>query len=250
MNQLEGKVAVITGGTRGIGFATARAFLQEGCAAVVVCGTKQESADQAVATLKAENPAWQVEGICPDLLDSQSVKTAFEAVAAKYGRLDILVNNAGIAPGGRIYKTSQEAFEKVMGLNVTGVFNGCLAAAPIMKAQGGGVILSTSSLAGEYGQPSGCLYPVSKSAVNGMTKSLARELGRDNLRVNAVAPGPILTDMTKNLPEKVLEGMCAPIPAGRLGQPEEVANVYVFLASDKASYVSGAVIPVAAGAVM
>ena len=249
MNLLAGKVAVVTGGSRGIGFATVRAFLQEG-ATVVLCGSKQESADQAVATLKAENADWQVEGICPDLLDAEAVKAAFDAVAAKYGRLDILVNNAGMAPGGRIYKTNIDAFKKVMDLNVNAVFNGCLAAAPIMKAQGGGVILSTSSLAGEFGQASGCLYPVSKSAVNGMTKSLARELGRDNIRVNAVAPGPILTDMTKDLPEKVHAGMCASIPLGRLGQPEEVASAYVFLASDMASYISGVVLPVAAGAVM
>ena len=250
MNLLEGKVAVVTGGSRGIGFATVRTFLQEGCAAVVLCASTQENADHAAAALKEENPAWVVEGIAPNLLDSESVKSAMDAVAAKYGHLDILVNNAGIAPGGRIYKTNLDAFKKVMDLNVDAVFNGCLAVAPIMKAQGGGVILSTSSMAAEFGQASGCLYPVSKSAVNAMTKSLARELGRDTIRVNAVAPGPILTDMNKNMPEKIQASMCAAIPLGRLGQPEEVANTFAFLASDKASYISGVVLPVAAGAVL
>lgn len=249
MNLLTRKVAVVTGGSRGIGFATVRAFLQEG-AAVVLCASAQEHADRAVAELKAENAAWQVEGISPDLLDPAAVKAAFDDVAARHGHLDILVNNAGIAPGGRLYKTSLEAFQKVMDLNVNAAFSGCMAAAPHMKAQGGGVILFTSSLAGVYGQASGAAYPVSKSAVNAMTVSLARELGRDHIRVNAVAPGPILTDLTKDLPEKVAEGLCASIPLGRMGKAEEVASVYVFLASDMASYVSGAVIPVAAGAVL
>lgn len=131
-----------------------------------------------------------------------------------------------------------------MDLNVTAVFNGCRAVAPIMKEEGGGVIINTSSMVSLYGQPSGVGYPTSKFAVNGLTRSLARELGRDNIRVNAVAPGVTRTDMVANLPEELVKRVCAPIPLGRMGEPEEVANVFLFLASDLASYVTGEILSV------
>ena len=131
-----------------------------------------------------------------------------------------------------------------MDLNVTAVFNGCRAAAIRMKAHGGGSIINTSSMVSLYGQPSGVGYPTSKFAVNGMTRSLARELGRDNIRVNAVAPGVTRTDMVANLPEEIVRRVCAPIPLGRMAEPEEVANVFLFLASDMASYVTGEILSV------
>ena len=158
--------------------------------------------------------------------------------------MDILVNNAGISAREPLYNYDPEVFKKIMDLNVTAVFNGCRAAALLMKAQGGGAIVNTSSMVSLYGQPSGVGYPASKFAVNGLTKSLARELGRDNIRVNAVAPGVTRTDMVANLPEDMVKRVCAPIPLGRMGEPQEVANAFLFLASDLASYVTGEILSV------
>lgn len=240
---LQGKVAVVTGGTRGIGYAVVETFLKNG-ATVVLFGSRQETVDKALAQLKAENADWPVFGMAPDLTDYAAVQQAVEAVAKEHGRLDILVNNAGISARESIYDYDPAAFEKIMALNVSAVFNACRAAAPIMKAQGGGNIINTSSMVSLYGQPSGVGYPTSKFAVNGMTRSLARELGRDNIRVNAVAPGVTRTDMVAALPKEMLERVVAPIPMGRVGEPQEVANAFLFLASDMASYITGEVLSV------
>ena len=240
---LKGKVAVVTGGTRGIGFAVVKKFLESG-ASVVLLGSKQESAVAAVASLKAENPDCPVDGLWPHLSDPTEVKEAFDTVRERYGSLDILVNNAGIAAMESLYTYRHEDFARIMDLNVTAVFTCSQAAARIMKEQGGGVILNTSSMVSLYGQASGVGYPASKFAVNGLTRSLARELGRDGIRVNAVAPGVINTDMMAGVPEAMLAPIVAGIPLGRIGEPEEIADAFLFLASDMASYVTGAVLSV------
>ncbi|MCD8384418.1 MAG: 3-oxoacyl-ACP reductase FabG [Clostridiales bacterium] len=240
---LENKVAIVTGGSRGIGFATVQAFLEEG-AAVVLCASRQETAAQAIAQLKEANPDARVEAIWPDLADYQAVKAAFDDVATRYGKIDILVNNAGVSESTPITSYTEETFDKVMDLNVKGVFNCTRAVVDGMKAQGSGVILNTSSMVSVYGQPSGVAYPTSKFAVNGLTLSLARELGPAGIRVNAVAPGITLTDMMKAVPEAYIKPLVAQIPLRRLGQPEDIANAFVFLASEKASYISGVVLQV------
>ena len=240
---LEGKKAIVTGGTRGIGLAIVETFLKNG-ASVALFGSRQETVDKALNKLRSENPHWNVIGLAPNLSDYASVEAAIAQVKEAFGGIDILVNNAGISAREPLYQYDPEAFKKIMDLNVTAVFNGCRAVAPIMKAQGGGAIINTSSMVSLYGQPSGVGYPTSKFAVNGLTKSLARELGRDNIRVNAVAPGVTRTDMVANLPEDMVKRVCAPIPLGRMGEPQEVANAFLFLASDLASYITGEILSV------
>lgn len=240
---LENKVAIVTGGSRGIGFATVQAFLKEG-ASVILCASREETAAKAVAAIKESDPAAKVEGIWPDLADYDAVKAAFDDVAARYGRIDILVNNAGISDSKPFASYTEELFDKVMNLNLKGVYNCSRAVVDGMKEQGGGVILNTSSMVSKYGQPSGIAYPTSKFAVNGFTVSLARELGPSGIRVNAVAPGITETDMMKAVPKNVIDPLIAQIPLRRLGQPEDIANAFVFLASEKAAYITGVVLNV------
>lgn len=240
---LENKVAIVTGGSRGIGYATVEAFLQEG-AKVVLCASRQETADKAVAKLKEAYPDAVVEGIFPNLSDYNAVKSAFDGVVEKYGSVDILVNNAGVSESTPFTEYTDETFGKVMDLNVTGVFNCSKAVSEHMIAAGSGVILNTSSMVSQYGQPAGIAYPTSKFAVNGFTLSLARELGPKGIRVNAVAPGITYTDMMRQVPKEVIDPMIAQIPLRRMGQPEDIANAFVFLASDRASYISGEVLHV------
>lgn len=240
---LDGKVAVVTGGSRGIGFATVKEFLKEG-ATVILCASKKETADKAVETLKQENPAWRVTGIHPDLSDYESVKAEFSAIERTYGRIDVLVNNAGISASQPFDTYTEEMFDKVMDLNVKGVFNCTRAVVGGMQERKYGVILNTSSMVSLYGQTSGVAYPTSKFAVNGMTLSLARELGPYGIRVNAVAPGITDTDMFKAVPKEFVEPLIKQIPLRRIGKPEDVANAFVFLASDKASYITGVVLSV------
>ena len=241
--RLQNKVAVITGGTRGIGYATAEAFLREG-ATVIIAGSNKASADKAVAALKEKFPNSRVGGISPDLSSLTDVRNIFKTVAQTYGCIDILVNNAGVSESTPFAEYSEEAFDRVMDLNVKGVFNATRAAVECMIPRHSGVILSTSSMVSITGQPSGMAYPTSKFAVNGMTLSLARELGPKGIRVNAVAPGIIETDMMKAVPKEVIEPMVAQVPLRRLGQPEDIANAFVFLASDEASYITGVVLSV------
>lgn len=240
---LKDKVAVVTGGSRGIGYATVEAFLKEG-AKVVLCASRKETADKALEQLKDMLPDAEVEGIWPKLSAFDEVKAAFDQVVAKYGRIDILVNNAGMSDRIPFAQYTEETFDKVMDLNVKSVYNCSKAASDLMKEQGGGVILNTSSMVSIYGQPAGMAYPTSKFAVNGMTLSLARELGPFGIRVNAVAPGITYTDMMKAVPKEVIDPMIAQIPLRRIGQPEDIANAFVFLASEKASYITGVVLSV------
>lgn len=240
---LKEKVAIVTGGTRGIGFATVEKFLQNG-AKVAIFGSRQETVENAIDILKKENENYEVMGMWPDLTKIDSVKDAIEKIISTYGKVDILVNNAGISAMESIYNYKEEDFKKIMDLNVTAVFNCSKIVAPIMKENHGGVILNTSSMVSLYGQSSGCGYPASKFAVNGLTKSLARELGKDNVRVNAVAPGVIRTDMMRNVPEEMIKPIIANIPLGRIGKPEDIANAFLFLASDMASYITGEILSV------
>ena len=244
---LDGKVAVVTGGTRGIGFATVKKFLENG-AKVILLGSRKESVDKAISELKSINENYEVDGAWPCNRNISSIeetfKKTFEEINEKYGKIDILVNNAGMSAMDKIYDYKEEDFKKIINLNVNAVFNCSRAVVEYMKENGGGVILNTSSMVSIYGQPSGCGYPASKFAVNGLTKSLARELGRDNIRVNAVAPGVTLTDMMKNVPDSVIEPIIKEIPLGRIGTPEDIANAFLFLASDMASYITGVILSV------
>ena len=243
MDLLKNKVAIVTGGTRGIGYSIVTRFLEEG-ATVIVLGSRAETVERAVAQLKDINKDYQVEGFYPNLKDYSQVEETINNVAEKYGKVDILVNNAGVSAHESIFDYSVEKFDDVMALNVNSVFYGCRAVAPIMKKQGGGVIINTSSMVSIYGQPAGVAYPTSKFAVNGLTKSLARELAVHNIRVNAVAPGVTNTNMVANLPKEMREGVKKIIPLGRIGEPEDVANAFVYLASDMASYVTGEILSV------
>ena len=241
--KLNAQVAIITGGSRGIGLATAEKFIQEG-ATVVITASSQANAQKAAQQLKEKYPAAKVSGISPDLSSLDSVREAFSQVAEEMGSIDILVNNAGISESTPLLSYTEETFDKVMDLNVKGVFTASRVAAEYMEKQGKGVILSTSSMVSLYGQPSGFTYPASKFAVNGMTLSLARELGPKGIRVNAVAPGITVTDMMKGGPKEIIDPMVKQIPLRRMGKPEDIANAFAFLASEDASYITGVVLSV------
>ncbi|MCI9135598.1 MAG: 3-oxoacyl-ACP reductase FabG [Lachnospiraceae bacterium] len=238
---LTNKTAVVTGGTRGIGFSIVKTYLENG-ANVAIAGSRQETVEKAISQLPKYKG--RVMGIWPDLCDPKAVAQAFSSVKERYGSLDILANNAGISSRTSLYDYTLEEFSKILDLNLKAVFVCSQAAAQIMKKQGGGVIINTSSMVGEYGQPSGCGYPATKFAVNGLTKSLARELAKDQIRVNAVAPGVTKTDMVAALPQELVERISAGIPLGRVGEPADVANAYLYLASPMASYVTGIVLRV------
>ena len=240
---LKGKVAVVTGGTRGIGYAIVKKYLENG-AKVVLFGSREETVEKALASLKEENAAWEVSGDYPNLKDAKAVETAIGKVNEKYGKIDILVNNAGISDSKPVTDYTAEHFENVMQLNVNAIMNAVMPAVKIMKEQGGGCIINTSSMVSLCGQPSGVAYPTSKYAVNGMTWSLARELGPSGIRVNAVAPGITKTDMVAALPEKMIQPLINAIPLRRVGEPEDVANAFLFLASDMAGYVTGEILSV------
>lgn len=240
---LKGKIAVVTGGTRGIGYAIVKKYLENG-AKVVLFGSREETVEKALTSLKEENADWEVSGDYPNLKDAKAVEAAIEKVKEKYGRIDILVNNAGISDSKPVTDYTAEHFENVMQLNVSAIINAIMPVVKIMKEQGGGCIINTSSMVSLCGQPSGVAYPTSKSAVNGMTWSLARELGPSGIRVNAVAPGITKTDMVAALPEKMIQPLINAIPLRRVGEPEDVANAFLFLASDMAAYVTGEILSV------
>lgn len=245
---LKGKVAVVTGGTRGIGYAIVKKFLEEG-AITVLCGSREETAKSALAKIKAEMPDAQVDAIWPHLSDRVQMTEALTAIKNKYGRLDILANNAGISQNTPLFDYNDDDFDKIMDLNVKAVYSCTRAAAELMKETGGSII-NTSSIVSYNGQGAGCGYPASKFAVNGLTKSLSRELGRYGIRVNAVAPGVTKTDMLAVLPDEMIQPIIKNIPLGRMAEPEDIANAFLFLASDLSSYISGAILPVAGAVVI
>ena len=243
MKRLENKVAIVTGGSRGIGYATVQAFLREG-ATVVLAASSPASAQKAVDKLRLEFPDATIGGIGPDLSNYEEVKATFDKVIETYGKVDILVNNAGMAESTPFLKYTEETFDKVIDLNVRAMYHTTRAIVEHMAERGNGVILNTSSMVGQHGQPAGIAYPTSKFAVNGFTRSLARELGPKGIRVNAVAPGITETDMMKAVPKAVIDPLIAEIPLRRLGQPEDIANAFLFLASDEASYITGNILAV------
>ncbi len=238
---VDGKVVLITGGTRGIGFETARVFL-ENKAKVIIFGSRQETVDKALKEFQEEG--YEIDGYAPNLKDFENICEVVSKIYEKYGRIDVLINNAGISANQKIEDTTAEDFQKIMDLNVNAMFYMIKAVVPYMKKQNDGVILNTSSMVSLYGQPSGVGYPASKFAVNGLTKSLARELGKDNIRVNAVAPGITKTDMVASLPKEMIEPLIQTIPLGRIGEPRDIANAFLFLASDMASYITGTILSV------
>jgi len=238
---LEEKVVIVTGGTRGIGLEIVKVF-KENKAQVILFGSKKDTVDNAIKTLKEEN--FEVEGFYPDLNNYEEIEKTIEKIHKKYKHIDILINNAGISANKKIEDTSVEDFKKIIDINVNAIFNVSKAVIPYMKEQKDGIILNTSSLVSIYGQPSGIGYPTSKSAVNGFTKSLARELAPYNIRVNAVAPGIINTDMVASLPKEMIDPLIKKIPLGRIGEPRDIANAFLFLSSNLANYITGIVLPV------
>lgn len=239
---LKGKVAVITGGTRGIGFATAKKFL-ENEAKVVLLGSKQETVEKAIKELKQINSSYEVIGFYPNLSSKEEMNEVFKKVKEIYGCIDILINNAGTSSKTKIEDYSEEEYDKITNLNIKSVFNCSKQIIPYLK-ETKGVILNTSSMVSIYGQPSGVMYPTTKFAVNGITKSLARELAPQGIRVNAVAPGIINTDMVAKLPKEMIEPLIKTIPFGRIGEPEDIANAFLFLSSNLSSYITGVVLSV------
>ncbi len=240
------KVVIVSGGTRGIGFETVREFLHNG-AKVVLLGSRQGSVDKAMTQLKEEGLSDRVLGFYPDLSSESAISSMLAEVKQKFGSVDILVNNAGVSDAKPIGAYDDEHFAEVMNINVDALFRLTRLCVPMMKERGKGVIVNTSSMVSIYAQASGCAYPTSKFAVNGLTKALARELGKEGIRVNAVAPGIIETDMVKALDQKMIQAMASRVPLQRLGQPEDIAKAILFLASDAASYISGAVLSVDGG---
>ena len=249
MKRLEGKISLITGAAQGIGLATALKFAREG-AIVVLCDVNQAGIDAAAAQCKA---AAEVQGkqhaigFALDVTQRDMVDAVVKAVLEQFGRIDVLVNNAGITQDARLQRMTIEQFDKVIDVNLRGVFHCAQAVADTMVAQGSGVILNASSVVGIYGNFGQTNYAASKFGVIGFTKTWSRELGPKGVRVNAVAPGFIATPILASIPDKVMDEMKANVPLGRLGTPEEIANVYAFLASDEASYVNGAVLEVSGG---
>ena len=242
--RLLNKICLITGSAQGIGLATALKFAAEG-ATVIVCDVKQAGVDEAVAQCQALGAT--AEGFVMDVTQRPVVDAVVASVKAKYGRIDVLVNNAGITQDSSLKKMTIEQFDRVIDVNLRGVFHCSQAIADIMVAQGSGVILNASSIVGLYGNFGQTNYAATKFGVIGFTKTWSRELGPKGVRVNAVAPGFIATPILASIPEKVITEMEHRVPMRRLGQPEEIANVYAFLASDEASYINGAVIEVSGG---
>ena len=239
---LENKVAIITGGTRGIGLEIVRTFLKNG-AKVVLTGSKEDSVNKALSVLKDEFNEDNILGFWPSLNNEQEVTEMFDKVVEKFSKVDIVINNAGVSSSTPIENYTTEEYDKIADINMKSVFVVSKVAVSYLEKTKG-VIINTSSMVSIYGQPSGCIYPMSKFAVNGLTKSLARELAPKGIRVNAVAPGIIETDMVAALPKEVIEPLIKTIPLGRIGKPEDIANAMLYLASDLASYVTGVILSV------
>jgi len=251
--RLKNKICMITGGAAGIGKATAEKFISEG-AVVVICDVNEDVGQAVTEKLGSGTSFYKV-----NVTNRQDVQACVDDVVRKLGRVDVLVNNAGITRDGLFIKfkegelksqMSEEAFNLVIDVNLKGVFNCAQAVTPLMISQGGGVILNASSIVGLYGNFGQTNYAATKFGVIGMTKTWSRELGKFNIRVNAICPGFILTEMIKKMPQKILDDLAARTPLGRMGTPEDVANLYCWLASDEASYIHGAAISVDGGMVL
>jgi len=245
--RLADKVSIITGAGSGIGHATALKFGREG-AKVAVCDINEPAAAEVareIADAGGEALAFRI-----DVTDKESIARMVEGVMAKWGRIDTLVNNAGIVQDAQLKKMSEDQFDRVIDVNLKGVYNCTKAVVDIMLEQHSGCILNASSIVGLYGNFGQTNYAASKFAVIGMMKTWARELGKKGIRSNAICPGFIETPILKAMPQKVVQMMEDKVPLGRLGRPEEIANTYAWLASDEASYINGAVIEVSGGSTL
>ncbi|MBC8322049.1 MAG: 3-oxoacyl-ACP reductase FabG [Candidatus Marinimicrobia bacterium] len=244
MNLLDKNVCIVTGGGRGIGRATAEKFVSEGATVIIA------DFDESTGTDTADILGEQCTFIKTDVSNSDSVKSLIKHVKEEFGSIDIIVNNAGILQDQTLEKMDEEQFDRVIQVNMRGVYLCTKYTAEVMREQGSGVILNASSVVARFGNFGQTNYVAAKAGLEGMTKVWARELGKHGIRVNAIAPGFIKTDMTAQMPEKIIKMMGEKVPLKRWGQPEDVANLYCFLASDEASYISGAVLPVDGGVVV
>ncbi len=244
--RLKDKVAIITGAANGIGFAAAKRFIEEG-SKVVLADFDEVSGEEKAASLRDQGDAIFVK---VDVSNRESVDRMVQSTLDRFGKVDILINNAGITRDAMLHKMSQEDFQSVLNVNLTGVFNCTQAVVPYLVENGGGKIISTSSVSGVYGNVGQTNYAAAKAAIVGMTKTWAKELGRKGINVNAVAPGFTETGMVAKVPEKVIEQMKSVIPLQRLGKPEDIANAYLYLASDESNYVNGTVLHVDGGIMM
>lgn len=244
MKRLENKIAIITGGTAGIGAATAILFAKEG-AKVTVWGRSEKRGEEFVK--KAAGEGLDIVYDKVDTADFEAVQAATKRVYERFGKIDILINNAGITRDSTFKKMTVEQWNEVINVNLSGVFYCTKAVSEYMLVAGYGRIVNASSVVGLYGNFGQTNYVATKAGIIGMTKTLARELGRKGITVNAVAPGFIATDMVAAMPEEVLASMKAKVPVGRLGNPEEIAYAYLYLASDEAAYVNGATLSVDGG---
>lgn len=244
--KLKDKVCIITGGAGGIGKVAAKKFAQNG-AKVIICDLDIEVVQNTVRELSAHG---EVKGFEVDVTKADSIRHMVSEVEKTYLRIDVLVNNAGITADAQFMKMTSEQFDRVIDVNLKGTFNCTREAAQSMIQNGTGKIINTSSVAGIYGNFGQTNYAATKSGIIGMTKTWAKELGRKNINVNAVAPGFILTEMTMKMPEKILNTMKEKSPLNKLGTPEDVANLYLFLASDESDFIHGAVISVDGGIVL
>ncbi|MBI3147289.1 MAG: 3-oxoacyl-ACP reductase FabG [Betaproteobacteria bacterium] len=242
--RLAGKVSIITGAGQGIGQATAQKFAREG-AKVAVCDVNEQSVCETVRLIKDQGG--EALGFRVDVTDKESIQNMVAGVVEAWGRIDTLVNNAGIVADAQLKKMTEDQFDRVIEINLKGVYNCTRAVVDIMLEQESGCILNASSVVGLYGNFGQTNYAATKFAVIGMVKTWARELGRKGIRANAVCPGFIQTPILKTMPDKVIKMMEDKVPMGRLGKPEEIANTYAWLASDEASYINGAVIEVSGG---
>ena len=242
--RLKGKVSIITGGASGIGKATVLKFAQEG-AIVAVCDLNQETIDATVNEVKAAGG--EAVGYIVNVTNKSQINDMVADVKARFGRIDVLVNNAGIVQDAQLTKMTDEQFDLVIDINLRGVYNCAKAVVDTMVAQGGGVILNASSVVGVYGNFGQTNYAATKFGVIGFVKTWAKELGKKGIRANAVCPGFVATPILKAMPEKVIKAMEDKVPMKRMAAPEEIANVYAFLASDEASYINGAAIEVTGG---
>jgi len=245
--RLEGKVSIITRGAQGIGLATAEKFAAEG-ARVVICDVNQDVISGVVNEFKQSGI--DVDGFNADVTNQADISNMVDLVISKYGQIDCLVNNAGIVRDARMVNMTEEQFDSVIDVNLEGTYNCAKSVFPHMMERQSGVVLNASSIVGIYGNFGQTNYAASKFGVIGMAKTWAREFGRFGIRVNAVCPGMIKTDILSDIPDKVLENIVSKVPMGRLGAPSEIANTYAFLASDEASYINGAVIEVGGGATL
>ena len=239
-DRLKGKVAIITGAAKGIGFATAQRFAQEG-AKVIIADINQEAVNAAAAQTS------NAEGYVMDVTDRASIQSVVDQVMQKHGHIDILINNAGITQDARLIRMTEAQFDTVIDVNLKGVFNCTQLVVPHMLEAGSGTVVNASSVVGLYGNFGQTNYSATKFGVIGFTKTWARELGPKGIRVNAVCPGFIATEMVKAMPENILQDIEKRSWLGRLGTPAEMANVYLFLASDEASYINGVALEASGG---